>query len=377
MTDTQQPAQKSLWQRVNKLFLFVVALPTLISSVYFGLIASDVYISQSKFIIYSPQTPPPTAALGGLLEGVGFGNNSSNAAYAVHDYLLSRDALEHLQSELHYQSMVSQEHIDPFNRFGGWIWFDATFEQLYRYYTRMVADNIDTTTNISTLSVEAYSAKDAHLLNKRLAVLAQNLVNKMNAKANRDSMHFYQNQVRRAEARVQFAAEQLAIYRNHQKIFNPTPQAALQAALASKLQTELLGYKFKLSQMELNAPKNPQIPLIKKAIIETQRQLATQTTQIAGTSNSLASKSVNYERLTLAQTFANRELAAALTALEQARIQTEKQQLFIETIVKPNLPDESLRPRRLRSVFAVLLVSFMIWGILSVIIGGIREHHEK
>ena len=54
MTDSPQTVRKPLWQRINKLFLVVVVLPTLVSSLYFGLIASDVYISQSKFVIYNP-----------------------------------------------------------------------------------------------------------------------------------------------------------------------------------------------------------------------------------------------------------------------------------------------------------------------------------
>ena len=35
----------------NKLFHACVTVPTLVASVYFGLIASDVYISESRFIV--------------------------------------------------------------------------------------------------------------------------------------------------------------------------------------------------------------------------------------------------------------------------------------------------------------------------------------
>lgn len=377
MTDPQHPPRKPFWQRINKLFLVLVVIPTLVSSLYFGLIASDVYISQSKFVIYNPQTPTPGTGLGGLLQGVGLGNNSSYAANAVHDYLLSRDALQDLQKTLHYRQMVSRGAIDPFNRFGGWIWFDTTFEQLYRYYTRMVGDDVDATTNISTLNVDAYSAHDAQRVNEELLRLAQRLVSEMNARANQDSVHFYQRQVAQAQARVQSDAEALARYRNQTHVYSPTPQADLQAQLVSRLQDRMLAAQLQLGQMEINAPKNPRIPLLKKGIADLKQQIASQSAEVVGKQDSLASKSVVFEKLSLAMSFDEKELAASIASLEQSRIQAQKQQLFIETIVRPGLPDEALLPRRWRGVMATLLIGVMLWGILSVVIGGVREHHER
>lgn len=377
MTKSQHPPRKPFLQRVNKLFLFLVVIPTLASSLYFGLIASDVYISQSEFVIYNPQTPTASTGLGGLLQGVGLGNNSSYAASAVHDYLISRDALQDIQRTLNYRQMVSRHIIDPFNRFGGLIWFDTTFEQLHRYYTRMVADDVDPTSNISTLNVHAYTASDAQRVNQELLRLAQKLVNQMNARANQDSVRFYQKQVHAAEARVQAAAEALAKYRNQSKVFSPAPQATLNAQLVGKLKDQQLAAQIQLGQLEINAPENPRIPLIKKGIADLKHQIETQSAKDAGNSESLASKTVEYERLTLAQNFAQRQLAAAITSLEQAHIQAQKQQLFIETVVKPNKPDEALEPKRLRGALATLIVGLLLWGVFSVIFAGLREHHER
>ncbi len=377
MTESQQPVRKPLWQRINKLFLVLVVLPTLVSTVYFGLIASDVYISQSKFVIYNPQTPSQSSGFGGLLQGVGIGNNSNYAANAVHDYLLSRDALEDLQTTLHYRQMVSENDIDPFNRFGGWIWFDNTFEQLYRYYTRMVGDDVDDRTNISTLSVDAYSARDAQRINRKLLKLAQHLVNQMNARANQETVRFFRGQVGAGEARVLAAAQALATYRNRSRLFSPIPEANLKAQLVTKLQNEQLAAQLQLGQLELNTPNNPRIRLLKKGIADLQRQIATQSAVVAGNRESLASKSVEYERLILAQSFAQKQLSVAIQSLEQARTEAQKQQLFIEEVVKPNLPDEALQPKRLRGVFATLLAGILLWGVFSVILAGIQEHHER
>ena len=55
---------------INRLFLATVVVPTLLAILYFGLIASDVYISESRFIIRSPQQQTITS-LGAILQGAG------------------------------------------------------------------------------------------------------------------------------------------------------------------------------------------------------------------------------------------------------------------------------------------------------------------
>jgi capsular polysaccharide transport system permease protein len=63
--------------------------------------------------------------------------------------------------------------------------------------------------------------------------------------------------------------------------------------------------------------------------------------------------------------------------LQLARIQAQKQQLFLEAIVAPNLPDEALLPHRLRNILATFLIGTLLWGIFSVIFAGIREHNDR
>jgi capsular polysaccharide transport system permease protein len=49
------------WLRRHWMFHVLVLVPTLLAAVYFGLIASDLYISESRFVIRQPEkkTSPP------------------------------------------------------------------------------------------------------------------------------------------------------------------------------------------------------------------------------------------------------------------------------------------------------------------------------
>lgn len=363
-----------IWKRINKLFLATVVIPTALAGLYFGLIASDVYISESSFVIYNPQSPT-VSGFSALLAGAGL-SNSSSGTYAVHDYILSRDALAELQRKFDLKALYGSKSVDFFNRFGGLL-PDTSLEQLFLYYKKMVADNIDTASNISTVRADAYTAQDAQRINAELLALGQGLVNRLNAQANEDAVRFYKQEVIDSEAKVRDASLAMSRYRNQQGVFSPAPESTLQLQLISKLQDQLIKEQAQLAQMLLITKDNPQIPLLRSGIESLKSEMSRQTAKVTGGGNSLASKAVPYERLSLDQTFAEKELAAAISALEQARVQAQKQQLFLEVIAKPSLPDEAMEPKRWRSVLAVFVVGLLLWGVLSVIVGGVREHHDR
>jgi capsular polysaccharide transport system permease protein len=53
-----------------------------------------------------------------------------------------------------------------------------------------------------------------------------------------------------------------------------------------------------------------------------------------------------------------------------------KQQLYLERVAQPNKPDEALEPKRLRNVLATLMLSLVIWGIVSLMLTAVKEHAE-
>ena len=375
MTESQHPPRKPFWQRINKLFLVTVVIPTALSGVYFGLIASGQYISDSSFVIYNARQTN-TGGFSSLLATAGL-SHSSSGAYSVRDYIRSRDALAELQRALNYRHMVSSHQIDVFNRFGGILAPYSSLERLFEYYKNMVSDNIDTASNISKLRVTAYTAQDAQRINANLLDMGQTIINRLNAQANEDTVRFYKQDVANAEAKVRAASLAVATYRNNKGVFNPAPESALQLQLVAKLQDQLISTQAQLSQLLSTTPNNPQVPLLRRAVDNIKQEIVRQSAKVTGGANSLASKASLYAQLVLNQTFAEKELAAALAALEQARITAQKQQLFLEVIAKPSLPDEAMQPKRLRGVLATFVVGLLLWGVLSVVIGGIKEHHDR
>src|SRR5580704_5186723 len=84
------------WLKNHVVLLLTVVIPTCLAAVYYGSVASDVYISESRFLVRSPQHQSQSGAFGQLLQGAGL-SHSQDDTYSVHDFILSRDALHELE----------------------------------------------------------------------------------------------------------------------------------------------------------------------------------------------------------------------------------------------------------------------------------------
>jgi capsular polysaccharide transport system permease protein len=356
------------------LFLVCVVLPTALAVSYFGFIASDVYVSQSLFVVRSPERQS-ASPLGMLFKGAGF-SRAQDDAYVVNDFMRSREALMALESKLAIKQKFADETIDPFSRFAG-IDPDQSFEAFHRYFQKHAEQQIDSLSSITTLTIRAYTPQDAQRMNEELLRLSEARVNQLNTRGRQDLINFAQQEVADAQRRALEASLVLADYRNKKGVIDPERQTAIPLQQIAKLQSELLAAKTQLSQMILLAQENPQIPSLKQTVAMLEKEIAQESAKVTGdTKQSLASKTAAFQKLAMNKEFADKMLAGALTTLEQARTESQRQQLYLERIAQPSLPDAALQPERLRNILATLLVSLVIWGVLILLIAGVKEHHE-
>lgn len=364
---------KKRLQGLNLLFLLTVAAPTALALVYFGLMASDVYLSESRFVVRSPERQVATG-LGALLKGVGF-SRAQDDSYTMHDYVLSRDALKEINDKLAIGKAFASNQVDIFSRFGG-IDFDTSFEALHRYYQKKIDVQQDTASSITTLTVRAYTAQDAQSINQKLLDLSEGLVNRLNERGRQDLIRSAASEVADAETKSKAAALALSAYRNAKGVVDPERQATVQLQQVAKLQDELIATKTQLAQLKAFTPQNPQIQSLQLRAKTLQAEMDTETTKVTGGERSLANKAADFQRLALEREFADKQLASAMASLELARNEAQRKQVYLERIVQPSLPDMALEPRRLRSILATFVLGLIAWGILTMLLAGVREHQD-
>lgn len=364
---------RRVFKRLNPLFIATVVVPTLAATVYFGLLASDVYISQSQFVVRSPDKPA-TSGLGVLLKSVGF-SNAGDEIFITHDYVKSRDALRALNEDQRIAKAFGSPSVSIFDRFNPLGW-NGSFEDLYDYYTGKVGIEHNATSSITTLTVNAFNPRDAKQINEQLLDLAEGLVNRLNTRGEVDLLGYAQREAREAEAAARRASQALAAFRNTQGIVDPERQATVQLQLVSKLQDEVIGARLQLQQLQALAPENPQIPLLRTRIAGLNRQIDAELGRAAGGSRSLSASAVRYQRLVLDREYADKRLTSALATLQEARNEARRKQAYVERIVEPNLPDEAQEPRRLRGILVTFLLGLVAYGILNMLLAGVREHQD-
>lgn len=357
----------------NRWFLAIVVLPTLLAIVYYGVIASDQYVSESRFVVKNrSDRPNPGAGIASILAGTGMsmGQEQTNE---VMEYMRSRDALSDLQKKIDVKKVYSTPTADFLARYDTF-WRRDLFENLYDYYTHRVEVHVDAKTAVAVLEVRAFSAADAQAINGRLLDLGEELVNRLNIKANENAIVEARRRVSVAEDRARRARVAMAQYRNKEALLDPKAQGAGVLEIAAKLSAEQAALQSQLEVMQRVTPNNPAIAALQGQIAAIGRQIEVQNQRAAGTQSALASKLVGYENLLAEQEFATQALTAASASLEQAQTEAARQQYYLARIVEPNRPDWAAMPRRIIQILTVAAIALCVFLICWMLAIGILEH---
>jgi capsular polysaccharide transport system permease protein len=206
--------------------------------------------------------------------------------------------------------------------------------------------------------------------------MSEATVNRLNERGRQDLIRYAQSEVANSKTQATAAAIALAAYRNRVGVVNPEKQAEAQMQMVSKLQDSLIAARTELAQLQLYTPQNPRIPVVKTQLATVQRQINQEMGKVTGSHGSLAQSAIRYERLELESDLANKQLAGSLASLEQAQNEARRKQAYVERIVEPNLPDSPIEPRRLRGILATLALSLVAYGILRMLLAGVKEHAQ-
>jgi capsular polysaccharide transport system permease protein len=357
------------WLKSNGLFVALVLVPTAVATIYFGWIAADVYVSESRFVVKKVKNESQSP-LGDL-----FKSSTADEANSVHDYVLSRDALKELEKCHPMRAVYSRQAGGWIDGFPGLGW-DQSFEKFFRYYHEQIDIGSDPVSSISVLKVRAFTAEDAHRINSLLLQFSEQLVNKLNARSRQDLIGFAANEVRLASDNATDAAIAVLKYRAKESVFMPEQQATLQLTGVAKIQDELIATQAQLSQVQRLTPNNPQIAALQSRVEVLRNAIAKEAARVTRADGSLSAQSPEFTRLALKSAFADKQLAVVMAELEKARSEARQQQVYLETVVQPGKPDKAMEPRRIRLIFTVFIGSVLVWLMARMLLASVREHAD-
>ena len=373
LREVVRKSHRQSWVMKHRWLALFVGLPTLLAGVYYGLIASPIYSSQSAFIIKSPgQKTVPTVSLANLIQTSGLSSGQEQTKEVL-QYIRSRSAVRDLEAQTNVRARFSSRGADFLSRFPR-PFGDSSFESFYRYYGSMVGAKLDEESGLAVVEVRAFTPGDAYELNTRLLNLSEELVNRLNERAQGRGIAEAERRVVQAEKRLRNARIALGAYRNQNELLDPAKQATGVLEVSNKLVSEQSSLQAQLDLMQRVTPRNPAIPAIRNRIAAVGRAIAAQTGRAVGTPTGIASKLGTYENLNVEQEFATQMLTAANASLESARTDAQKQQFYLERVVDPNKPDDSTLPHRFLQVLTIFAASTCLYLIGWMLVVGILEH---
>jgi len=282
-----------LFRSLNIWFWAIVGLPTLVAGVYFFAIASDLYLSEAKFIVRSPKQVQ-TSSIGALLQSTGLGRAVDDTA-VVEDFIMSRDAVHKLERENDLRAIFDRPEGDFVTRFPG-ILMRSDFEALFRRYDHFVSVETDNTSGVTALRVKAYRPEDAQTIARALMGYSEQLVNELNERARRDALGTARREVDRAEQQISQIQKELTTYRVQQKMLDPKTASNGVLELIGQMNAAQATARTQLGELLKNSPNSPQIPLVKTRIASLDTLIAEERAKLSGETNSVVTTLTEYER---------------------------------------------------------------------------------
>jgi len=354
-------------------FVVVVLVPVALATVYYFLIAADQYVAEFRFALRTVE--PVRAEIGGILQGSVAPSPIGVDSYAVVQYLGSRDVIDDLGKTLDLREMFSRPEADWLAR----LELPVSIEELVRYWKSQVDAFYDITNGKVVVRARAFRPDDALQLAQAILASAEQLVNDLSARARRDTLRNSEKEVRRTERRLKTALTRLREFRDREGIIDPRKTADATQALAGRIRDEIVRADTELATVKHYMRADaPSVRMLEARIQSLQTQLRSVESEVTDTEKSrsevLSRVMGSYERLESERTFAEKAYQHALEALDRARMNADRQQVYIAGFVQPSLPEEPLYPRRFRDVGIALFLCCAVWLIGAFAIQTVREH---
>jgi capsular polysaccharide transport system permease protein len=349
-------------------FFLLVVLPTFIVAAYMTFFAADLYVSETRFWVRGQKMTQSSVISSAL--GIPPTSSSPEDALSLRDYLLSHDAVNALEKKIGLRAIYTRDEADYFSRLAS----AASLESMVDYHRGMISFLYNTTSGIVTLRVTAFRKKDAHALALAVLESSEDLVNKFNERAQQEALRVARNEVRLAEERVLKIREQMTAFRERTRAIDPTQSTATVISVINSLESRLSIARSEIAELRTYlAPDSQQIVTLKARIGALEQELERERTRLTGDSGALAPIVAEYEKLVLQRTFADTGLTSSLTSLEAARVEAQRQQLFIVRVINPHEPQRPDYYQRWIVVVAVFAGTLLMFGIGALVISAIRD----
>ena len=371
---SRQFARANMWPFMRRSPIFAMAaVLSLLSAVYWLVIAPDRYVSEAHVIVQRTElTKGMGVDLSSLLVGASSENRSDQLI--LRDYLRSTDLVRKLDRELHLRGHYSAWHFDPLSRLKS----DATIEELHEYYLSHVSIEFDDYTGVLVIKAEGFDPETAQAITRALVREGENFMNGMAHALAKDQVDFLESEVERTSQRAMKARQAVLDYQNRNGLVSPEIATEAISGIIANLEGKRTELQARLAALQSYlVPGHPNIVELQQQIDAISQQIQDENARLVSPQGGkLNSKIEQFQRLTLEAKFAEDLYKTALAALEKGRVEATRTVKKMSIVQAPNLPEEAGEPRRLYETAVYIIVIMLASGVVYLLSAIIRDHRD-
>ncbi|MCC5450299.1 chain-length determining protein [Rheinheimera sp. UJ51] len=346
-------------------------LATFFAIIYWGLLATNRYVSETHIVLQSPEINPTGFNISSLLSGT----QGSGDLLLLKDHLESVDMLQKLQQNLNIRAHYANSDIDMLSRLSD---EDIELEKLYKYMQSRIDIVFDDYAAVLRIRVQAYSPDMAKAIAQTLLDEGERHMNEMGQRLAAEQVAFIEEQVQKLETRLFSVREELLAFQNKEGLVSPTGTVQSIFAVVSQLQGQLaLLEARKKSAASFQSTTSPEIVRLNSEIAALKAQIDIEKSKLAATSgDSLNRVSAEYQTLELRAQFALELYSNSLMALESTRVEAARKLKQVSVLQYPTQAEFSTEPRRGYNILVFMFFALFAAAITHLARAIIRDHRD-
>lgn len=354
-------------------FFLAVAIPTTLSIVYFGFIASDQFVAEARFAVRSGAT----AGLDALSAMTGVPSiQVIQDTQVVTNYVESRAVIDDLSGKLDVRSLYERPDADYFSRLHA----DQPIEKVLKYWRKMIYASIHMPGGIVELQVRAFTPDDAVKVANAVVAASEKLVNDMNDRSRREAVELATREHELAAQRLAAVRGELEVVRNREGLIDAVMETTKAGSVIAGVRTQLLQLQQQYdSQKGAVSADAPQMRNLRLQIEAGQRQLDQLQGELTRTKDAVQGPTLSGSMTRLSAVTLERQIAEALygmatASLERARMASLSKQIYLTSFVQPVPAEQARYPRRLWNIAATFLIGVTAWAVLCGLVTLVRNN---
>jgi capsular polysaccharide transport system permease protein len=367
----------TVFNKKNKRFwhlplFWCVIVPFIASCCYFGGIASDRYVSESKVIVKQSDSSSSSSFEIPLL-GAGTSADMKDTQL-VREFILSLDMLHYLDRTIGLRDHYQSENADFLSR----LWKTDSQETFLNFYRdHLIVEYIDLS-GVLSIRAQAFTPEYAQKIVEAVLEHSEEYINQISHRLAKEQVDFVRSELDRASTHLRQSKQHIRTFQEQYQLFSPEEESGAKLRVVNELEAELTRQRAALNNLRSYMNDSAaDVMALNAKINSLEYQLTIERKKLVGNANNnFSDVNSQYAELLLDMEFATDLYKTSLLSLEQARIEAYRKLKHLVVVDSPSLAEEAEFPKRVHNIISIFVVLLLLHGVLRIILATIREHRD-